>query len=358
MTERLDAKRRPDLLRAAQLLRGGGTVAFPTETVYGLGANAFDPGAVARVFASKGRPTFDPLIVHIADRADLPRLLSAAALADPRVALLADACWPGPLTIVAEAAEGVPGLVRSGLPTVAVRLPRLGIARDLIREAGVPIAAPSANRFGRLSPTRAEHVLEQLDGRIDAILAGDASEVGVESTVVALVRGETARLLRPGGVPLERLEELLAPHGGIEVAGSVLDERTALPGPGMTAAHYAPRAAVRLATPEDLAAACAAPPRLARIALLAPDAVTLARLQSAAAAANLQPVAALALSRAHDERVAAGTLFDALHRLDAALGGDPSAAIVAAPYPAIGLGRAIADRLQRAAAAGTDRREE
>jgi len=235
------------LPRAAALLRAGGLVAFPTETVYGLGANALDSIAIARIFEAKGRPTFDPLIVHIADRADLPLVLSPAALEDPRITLLADALWPGPLTIVAPAATRIPGLVRSGLPTVGVRLPDHDLARALIRAAGTPIAAPSANLFGQLSPTTAEHVLEQLDGRMDA----------------------------------EALTHL----------------RTAV--------------------------------------------------------AGLQIVAEVALSESLDPVVAAAKLFDALHRLDAALRDvtPGKAAILTTPYPEPGLGLAIADRLRRAAAA-------
>ena len=155
-TELLNA-RNPDEVaaavpRAAVLLREGKLVAFPTETVYGLGANATDPIAVARIFAAKGRPTFDPLIVHIADRSELPRVLSSSALSDPRVGALADAFWPGPLTIVAPASTAIPELVRAGLPSVGVRLPAHETARALIRAAGCPIAAPSANLFGQLSP--------------------------------------------------------------------------------------------------------------------------------------------------------------------------------------------------------------
>ncbi|MFM8629491.1 MAG: L-threonylcarbamoyladenylate synthase, partial [Candidatus Limnocylindrus sp.] len=199
--------------RAAALLREGKLVAFPTETVYGLGADATNPIAVARIFAAKGRPTFDPLIVHIADRSDLPRVLSSSALSDPRVSALADAFWPGPLTIVAPASGAIPELVRAGLPSVGVRLPAHETARELIRGAGTPFAAPSANLFGQLSPTSASHVLEQLSGRIDALLVAEPSRVGVESTVVSVLPGEPARLLRPGGVPRELVERVLTPFG-------------------------------------------------------------------------------------------------------------------------------------------------
>ena len=340
---RTDTSAAESLPRAAALLRAGGLVAFPTETVYGLGGNALDPIAVARIFEAKGRPTFDPLIVHIADRADLARLLSSAALQDPRINVLADALWPGPLTIVAPAAQRIPGLVRSGLTTVGVRLPDHELARALIRAAGTPIAAPSANLFGQLSPTTAEHVLEQLDGRIDAVLLGGATRVGVESSVVSLVPGEPARLLRPGGVPRETIAALLAPLGPLHDPLP----NSAPAAPGMTESHYAPRAPLRiinLAAP-DLG-------DLTDVALLASDAETARRLQ--AAVSGLRVVEIVTLSEDLDPVVGAAKLFDALHRLDAALraSGSAKAAILTTPYPEAGLGLAIADRLRRAAAAG------
>lgn len=336
------------LPRAAALLRAGGLVAFPTETVYGLGANALDPIAIARIFEAKGRPTFDPLIVHIADRADLSLVLSPAALEDPRITLLADALWPGPLTIVAPAATHIPGLVRSGLLTVGVRLPDHDLARTLIRAAGTPIAAPSANLFGQLSPTTAEHVLEQLDGRIDAVLLGGATRVGVESSVVSLVPGEPARLLRPGGVPRETIAGLLAPFGPLLDAQLSTTNSADVPAaaPGMSASHYAPRAPLRIISADapDLAG-------LTHVALLAPDAETLTHLRTAAA--GLQILAEVALSEQLDPVAAAAKLFDALHKLDAALRDvtPRTAAILTTPYPEPGLGLAIADRLRRAATA-------
>ena len=250
--------------RAAAIIRAGGLVAFPTETVYGLGANAFDAPAVARIFEAKGRPTFDPLIVHIADRNDLSRLFTEAALADPRITILADAFWPGALTIVAAARPEVPGLVRAGLETVGVRLPRHETALALIRAAGTPIAAPSANRFGRLSPTTADHVLEQLDGRIDAVLLGEATEIGVESSVVALDGDGPARLLRHGGIPLEELARVLADHGGITAVAPTARPGVPLQAPGMTESHYAPIVPLLLASTEFPAGA-------AECALLAPS---------------------------------------------------------------------------------------
>ncbi|MGI9096786.1 MAG: L-threonylcarbamoyladenylate synthase [Candidatus Limnocylindrus sp.] len=355
ITERLAASD-VGIARAAEILRGGGLVAMPTETVYGLGANALNPIAVAKIFAVKERPTFDPLIVHVADRAALNDLLTAESLADPRIAALAGALWPGPLTIVAAASTAIPSLVRSGLPTVGVRIPDHPVALALIRAAGVPIAAPSANRFGRLSPTRAEHVLADLDGRIDAVIDAGATRVGVESTVVALDPGQPATLLRPGGVSLEQLQSLLAPLGGIQVGGAVQAGSTPLPAPGMTAAHYAPRAPIRLSNHSTESAAPSGDPfaGLGHCALLGLDRDDLDRLEAEAKRAHVPVVAALPLSEVRDPVAAAASLFDLLHRLDAALVSVTNGGIVATLYPASGLGLAIADRLRRAAAASTN----
>jgi L-threonylcarbamoyladenylate synthase len=349
MTERLRARTphsaAESMPRAAAIIRAGGLVAFPTETVYGLGANAFDAPAVARVFEAKGRPTFDPLIVHIADRADLTHLFTEAALADPRIELLADAFWPGALTIVAAARPEVPGLVRAGLETVGVRLPRHETALALIRAAGTPIAAPSANRFGRLSPTTADHVLEQLDGRIDAVLIGDATEIGLESSVVALDTGGPARLLRYGGIPLEDLEQVLAGHGGIVAVAPTAQPGAPLQAPGGTESHYAPMVPLLLT-------AASFPTGVTECALLAPDRATLTHLEELAATAGAKVHASVALSETLDPVAAASHLFERLHEIEAALlrSGVPAARIIAAPYPEGGLGSAIADRLRRAAA--------
>jgi L-threonylcarbamoyladenylate synthase len=331
--------------RAAAIIRAGGLLAFPTETVYGLGANAFDAPAVARIFEAKGRPTFDPLIVHIAERADLTRLFTDDALADPRITILADAFWPGALTIVAAARPEIPGLVRAGLDTVGVRLPRHETALALIRAAGTPIAAPSANRFGRLSPTTADHVLEQLDGRIDAVLLGEATEIGVESSVVALDAGGPARLLRHGGTPLEDLARVLADHGGIVAVAPTAQPGVPLQAPGMTESHYAPIVPLLLVTGEF-------PAGITECALLAPDRTTLTQLEGLAAASGATVHTSVALSEALDPVAAAAHLFERLHELEATLlrSAVPAAKIIAAPYPEGGLGSAIADRLRRAAA--------
>ena len=349
ITERLRARTTnsaaESIPRAAAIIRAGGLVAFPTETVYGLGANAFDAPAVARIFEAKGRPTFDPLIVHIADRADLSRLFTEHALADPRIALLADAFWPGALTIVAAARPEVPGLVRAGLETVGVRLPRHETALALIRAAGTPIAAPSANRFGRLSPTTADHVLEQLDGHIDAVLLGEATEIGVESSVVALDGDGAARLLRHGGIPLEDLTRVLVDHGGIVAAAPTARPGVPLQAPGMTESHYAPIVPLTLA-------ATGFPAGVTECALIAPDRASLTQLEALAIAAGATVHLSVALSELLDPVAAAAQLFERLHELEAVLisSGVPAAKIIAAPYPEGGLGSAIADRLRRAAA--------
>ena len=349
ITERLPARTphsaAESMPRAAAIIRAGGLVAFPTETVYGLGANAFDAPAVARIFEAKGRPTFDPLIVHVAEPADLSRLFTDDALVDPRITILADAFWPGALTIVAAARPEVPGLVRAGLDTVGVRLPRHETALALICAAGTPIAAPSANRFGRLSPTTADHVLEQLDGRIDAVLLGEATDIGVESSVVALDSSGPARLLRHGGIPLEDLARVLADHGGIVAVAPTAQPGVPLQAPGMTESHYAPIVPLLLVTGEF-------PAGVTECALLAPDRTTLTQLEGLAAASGATVHASVALSESLDPVAAAAHLFERLHDLEATLlrSAVPAAKIIAAPYPEGGLGSAIADRLRRAAA--------
>lgn len=221
------------IARAAEILRRGGLVAFPTETVYGLGANGLDPNALARLFEAKGRPATDPVILHIADLDALPLL---AREIPPAAWTLARRFWPGPLTMVLPKQPVVPDLATAGLPTVAIRMPAHPVALALIRAAGVPIAAPSANRFGHTSPTTAQHVLEDLEGRIDMILDAGPAPIGVESTVVDLTR-PVPTILRPGGLPREDLEETLGPV-------AVFDRSLTgpAPAPGMLPKHYAPRA--------------------------------------------------------------------------------------------------------------------
>jgi len=231
------------IARAVALLKAGGTVAFPTETVYGLGANALDPAAVAKIFVAKERPGWDPLIVHVDGREMLERVaVVPTGLQGRQVGQLIDAFWPGPLTLLLPRTADVPDTVTAGRPLVGVRMPANPIARQLIREAGLPVAAPSANRFGGPSPTTAAHVLADLDGRIDAVLDGGPANLGVESTVLDL---EAMAIYRPGAVTAAMISSML----GVEVrvvAAKVEAEAAggpeALPSPGMGMRHYAPRA--------------------------------------------------------------------------------------------------------------------
>lgn len=240
-----------DLEKAAALLRQGETVAFPTETVYGLGADARSEAAVARIFAAKGRPQDNPLIVHIACAEDLLPLVKNVSAA---ARVLMETYWPGPLTLIFERSDVIPAAVSGGLDTLAVRLPAHPVARELIRLCGFPVAAPSANRSGSPSPTAAAHVAQDLDGRVAAIVDGGTCGVGVESTVVDMT-GEVPRVLRPGGVTVEMLREAV---GEVEVDDAVvhrLAEGAKAASPGMKYKHYAPRARVVLLRGD--AASCA-----------------------------------------------------------------------------------------------------
>jgi L-threonylcarbamoyladenylate synthase len=226
------------LAEAARVLQGGRLVAFPTETVYGLGANALDASAVARIFAAKGRPANNPLIVHLASAAQVGQI---AATWPQSAARLAERFWPGPLTLVLPKKDTVPDSVTAQGPTVAVRVPAHPVAQRLLRAAGLPIAAPSANRSTELSPTLAEHVLRGLDGRIDLLLDGGATTGGIESTVLDLTT-TPPRLLRPGLIGIPELEEeigSLARVRSLTVAAQ--DSPHPLPSPGMMPRHYAPR---------------------------------------------------------------------------------------------------------------------
>jgi L-threonylcarbamoyladenylate synthase len=228
---------RASLQQAATLLRGGGTVAFPTETVYGLGANAFDPVAVEKIFTAKQRPSWDPLIVHIAHAELLPTVTSEITGIER---MLMDAFWPGPLTLLVPRGDAIPESVTAGRDKVGLRMPAHPVARALIHLAGVPIAAPSANSFGRTSPTTAQHVLEDLDGRIDAIVDGGPTTLGLESTVLD-ARANPPVIYRPGMVSLEALQRWLP--GVVLYKAELKDEAPeSLPSPGVGIRHYAPRA--------------------------------------------------------------------------------------------------------------------
>jgi len=299
--------------RAAELLAQGGLVAFPTETVYGLGADARNDAAVARIFEAKGRPRFNPLIVH------LPDLEAAREIADfpPEAERLASTFWPGPLTLVVplRAGAGISPLASAGLETVAIRVPEHPLARDLLRAFGGPVVAPSANPSGKISPTEAGHVLEGLGGKIAAVLDGGRCPVGVESTIVGFDGAPT--LLRPGGLPAEAIEACLgaplAAHHGMTVNA-----------PGQLTSHYAPGAKVRL----DVTAP-------------AEGELWLGFGENCAGAT-------LNLSENGDLVEAAANLFHHLRALDAMAGKGQGIAV--APVPDHGLGRAINDRLRRAAA--------
>ena len=250
-TQMLSAQRPEDIAAAAGLLRNGKLVAIPTETVYGLGANGLDENAVLRIFEAKGRPQDNPLILHISE----PRELESICHDIPAQAwLLAEHFWPGPLTMVLPVRDLVPKRTTAGLDTVAVRCPKTAATRELIRLAGVPIAAPSANRSGKPSTTTAAHVLHDMDGRIEAILDGGPCEVGVESTIVDLT-GERPRLLRPGGITLEQLRSVL---GEVDVDRALYEkigDDVKVSAPGMKYRHYAPKAPVTVVrgNPQDTA---------------------------------------------------------------------------------------------------------
>lgn len=228
------------LEEAGERLRAGGLVAFPTETVYGLGANALDAAAVARIYEAKGRPATNPLIVHVAERAQARRVVADW----PEVAeRLADAFWPGPLTLVLPKAEAIPMAVTAGLPAVGVRMPAHPVALALLRAARVPVAAPSANPYMGVSPTQAAHVARAMGDRVDVIVDGGPADVGLESTVLDLTR-PVPTVLRLGGLPVSRLREVL---GEVAVLASADGEPEAhLPSPGLAKRHYAPRARVRV----------------------------------------------------------------------------------------------------------------
>ncbi|MBM0065839.1 L-threonylcarbamoyladenylate synthase [Alkalicoccobacillus gibsonii] len=228
-----------NLQEAANLIKDGHVVAFPTETVYGLGGNALDPQAVTDIFKAKGRPNDNPLIVHIANRDGLNELVTEIPLIAEK---LMDAYWPGPLTLIFHANDKVPTNVTAGLSTVAIRMPSHPVARELLEKSGVPVAAPSANLSGRPSPTTADHVWTDLEGRIAGVVDGGATGVGVESTVLD-ISGEVPMILRPGGITREELTEVC---GHVELDGALMDDGQAPKSPGMKYTHYAPKGSLTL----------------------------------------------------------------------------------------------------------------
>ena len=313
---------------AAQALRAGRLVAFPTETVYGLGANALDGTAVARIFAAKGRPSFNPLIVHGATAAALAPLV----VMDERAREVAAHFWPGPLTLVLPRAAGCPvsELCSAGLPDLAVRVPAHPVARALIQAAGVPVAAPSANRSGGLSPTTPAHVATSLRGAVDLILAAGPCAVGLESTVLDLA-GAKPLILRPGAVTATQLTAVLGEDVGYE-AGDVAAPRS----PGQLLRHYAPNCGVRL-NAVDMASG---------EALLAFGSIRFMGMRGGGHARDLPETAYRNLSEEGDLQEAAANLFRMLHDLDQ----PEHAAIAVMSIPREGLGLAINDRLTKAAA--------
>ncbi|MDR1429796.1 MAG: threonylcarbamoyl-AMP synthase [Spirochaetaceae bacterium] len=348
-----------DILRAAAALKEGALVVFPTETVYGLGADAFNPDALAKVFAVKERPLFDPLIIHIAGLDALDRIVEFSLLGQEgrkRLTLLAASLWPGPLTLVLPKKKEVPGLATGGLATAALRFPDHDLAQKLIRASTNAVAAPSANLFGRLSPTRVEHVLDQLGDRVDYIIDGGRLRVGLESTVLDLT-SPCPRILRPGGTSREDIEKTIGPVEGPESqakrpapAGASREggeggfplAHQGLLSPGQLTSHYAPRTTLLLYSPAEME-------NLAyngRAAYLFFDALSRDRWLSARYASGGAPANVRALCETGDTRRAAANLFALLHELDS--GGYEC--IHAETAPPLGLGPAINDRLSRAAA--------
>ena len=313
-TERLPADA-AGIARAAELLRAGGLVAFPTETVYGLGGDARNDRAVAGIYAAKGRPQFNPLIVHVADLTMAERF----AVFSDQARDIAQAFWPGPLTLVLplRPEAGISDLVTAGLETVAIRLPAHPVARALLTAFGGPLAAPSANPSGKISPTRAEHVMDGLSGKIAGVVDGGACAVGVESTILSL---DPPRLLRPGGIPAEALEEAL--RQPLETGGDAAKPNA----PGQLTSHYAPGAGVRLEATEA---------RAGEVWI---------GFGPGTAGADLN------LSASGDLVEAAANLFAVLRAADRLAQERGASLIAVAPIPEKGLGRAINDRLRRAAA--------
>lgn len=306
--------------KAAELLQDGSVVAFPTETVYGLGADALNAKAVAQIFEIKNRPHFDPLIVHIAEWGDLEKLAHVTPLASK----LAKKFWPGPLTLVLKKKPGIPELVVSGLDTVAVRMPNHPVALELIRLAKTPVAAPSANPFGYLSPTTAAHVDEQLGTKIEMILDGGACGTGVESTIIDCSQ-DKPRLLRPGGCAIEELEKLV---GALE--REIQSQKP--DAPGQLEQHYSPRKPLRILPVSEMRK----DKRFSRAGVL------LLKPKDDLMSATCVEV----LSTTGDLKEAAMNFFAALHRLDQC----NVEIIFAEPLPEMGLGHAMMDRLRRAAA--------
>ena len=324
---------------AAALLREGQLVAFPTETVYGLGANALDATAVRSIFTAKGRPADNPLIVHIYDRCQLAGLCEIPPLAED----LMDAFWPGPLTLLFPRKQSVPDVVTAGLPTVAIRMPSHPVAAAMLKAADVPVAAPSANRSGRPSPTTAAHVFEDLSGNVPLIIDGGSCQVGLESTVVDLCHGG-ATILRPGGITREMLESVL--HQEVALAGSILrplkPDEVAL-SPGMRYRHYAPEGTVTLVTGAEANVLSAMRKLVEQEKAEGRKACVLCFSEHVDALSDCNPHD---LGSCRDYGEIARRLFDVLRELDA----EGMEAVFSEVIPPEGVGLAVMNRLGRAAA--------
>ena len=327
-TLRLSAKDGGSIEHAAGIIRAGGLVAFPTETVYGLGGNGLDRAAVKRIFMAKERPAWDPMILHVSS---LEMLESVIANLPAQFDSLFAAFMPGPLTLVLPKKAIVPGVVTAGRETVAVRFPAHPVAQRLIAASGVPIAAPSANRFSRVSPTNAEHVLADLDGRIDAVLGGGSCEIGVESTVVDLTAA-APRILRKGGITREQLQCILA-NVAVADPNAVSRQQRGLPSPGMMSRHYAPRTKLALTDGREEALADAVQERSEqRVGALLPSGW------------DIRAAARFDWGRWGDWTTLASRLYAGLRWLD-----ELKLDLIIAPLPPEeGLGGAIRERLSKA----------
>ena len=337
---------RKNIARAAEILRGGGLVALPTETVYGLGANALDAAAVARIFEAKQRPSWDPIIVHIAGPVGQNPMLEALVTAVPEAARrLAEAFWPGPLTLLLPRSGAVSDAVTAGRPLVGIRMPAHPVAFELIRQAGVPVAAPSANIFGHISPTTAAHVLEDLDGRIDAVVDAGPTQHGVESTVIDACQSPMI-IYRPGAVTAEQIRKVAGPVEVFEAGAMMASaEPKAMPSPGVGLRHYAPRARLVLvdAPLAELAQSlmkAAMPYKKERLGLMLPDEMANTKLD-----APLRSAAEFAWGHWDAPEELASNLYAGLRSLDA-----QGCTVILCPLPPVlGLGEAIRDRLRKAA---------
>ena len=316
---------------AATILRSGGLVAFPTETVYGLGANALDAAAVERIYAAKGRPQYNPLIVHLAAA---EQVLDVARTFDERAQRLAARFWPGPLTLVLPKRDEIPESVTAGLPSVAVRVPSHAVAQALLRAAGIPIAAPSANRSTQLSPTTAAHVAKSLGDAVDLILDGGPTTVGIESTVIDLA-SDRATLLRPGVISAPEIEAVIGP---LALATHTVADGVARSSPGLMERHYSPRAELRVVDANEMAAAIEADHERARrigaLVIFETPVDSVYRVERLPA----------------DPRGYAAQLYSALHRLDDAA----CDTIIVERVPTGDAWLGVRDRLARAARTTSD----